>query len=44
VPGTKVPVIEQILAAARAAQNILLGCTLRYAAAWKTGEAAYDPR
>src|SRR5262245_21423546 len=44
VPGTKVPVIEQILAAGAAAQNILLALhALGYAAAWKTGEAAYDP-
>ena len=43
VPGTKVPVIEQILAAGAAAQNILLALhVLRYAAAWKTGEAAND--
>ena len=44
VPGTKIPVIEQILAAGAAAQNILLALhTLGYAAAWKTGEAVYDP-
>jgi nitroreductase len=44
VPGTKIPVIEQILAAGAAAQNILLGLhNYGYAAAWKTGEAAYDP-
>jgi nitroreductase len=44
VPGTKIPLIEQILAAGAAAQNILLALhTLGYAAAWKTGEAAYDP-
>ena len=43
VPGTKVPAIEQILAAGAAAQNILLALhALGYAAAWKTGEAAYD--
>ena len=43
VPGTKVPAIEQLLAAGSAAQNILLALhTLGYAAAWKTGEAAYD--
>jgi nitroreductase len=43
VPGTKIPDIEQILAAGAAAQNILLGLhALGYAAAWKTGEAAYD--
>jgi nitroreductase len=44
VPGTKVPVIEQILAAGAAAQNISLALhALGYVAAWKTGEAAYDP-
>ena len=44
VPGTKVPIIEQILAAGAAAQNILLALhALGFAAAWKTGEAAYDP-
>lgn len=43
VPGTKVPTIEQILAAGAATQNILLALhSLGYAAAWKTGEAAYD--
>ena len=43
VPGTKVPAIEQILAAGAATQNILLALhALGYAAAWKTGEAAYD--
>lgn len=44
VRGTKVPDIEQILAAGAAAQNILLALhALGYVAAWKTGEAAYDP-
>lgn len=44
VPGTKVPIVEQILAAGAAAQNILLGLhNFGYAAAWKTGDAAYDP-
>ena len=43
VPGTKVPDIEQILAVGAATQNILLALhALGYAAAWKTGEAAYD--
>jgi nitroreductase len=43
VPGTKVPAIEQLLAVGSAAQNILLALhALGYAAAWKTGEAAYD--
>jgi nitroreductase len=44
VPGTKVPIIEQILAAGAAAQNILLALhALGFAAAWKTGDCAYDP-
>src|SRR4051812_27948942 len=44
VTGTKVPIIEQILAAGAATQNILLGLhNFGYAAAWKTGDAAYDP-
>jgi nitroreductase len=43
VPGTKVPVIEQLMATGAAAQNILLALhSLGYVAAWKTGEAAYD--
>ena len=43
VPGTKVPDIEQLMAAGAAAQNILLALhALGYVAAWKTGEAAYD--
>jgi len=44
VPGTKIPIIEQILAAGAAAQNILIALhNFGYAAAWKTGEACYDP-
>jgi nitroreductase len=44
VPGTKIPIIEQILAAGSAAQNMLLALhAMGFAAAWKTGEAAYDP-
>jgi len=43
VPGTKVPAIEQLMAAGAATQNILLALhALGYAAAWKTGEGAYD--
>jgi nitroreductase len=43
VPGTKVPAIEQLLAAGAATQNILLALHAQgYAAAWKTGEGAYD--
>jgi nitroreductase len=45
VPGTKVPDIEQLMAVGAATQNILLALhALGYAAAWKTGEAAYDPQ
>jgi len=44
VQGTKIPVIEQILAAGAAAQNILLALHAQgFASAWKTGEGAYDP-
>jgi nitroreductase len=44
VPGTKVPAIEQILAAGAATQNLLLALhSFGYATAWKTGEGAYDP-
>lgn len=44
VPGTKIPVIEQILAAGAAAQNMLLALhSMGFASAWKTGDAAYDP-
>jgi nitroreductase len=43
VSGTKVPIIEQILAVGAATQNLLLALhALGYAAAWKTGAAAYD--
>lgn len=43
VAGTKVPAIEQLLAAGAATQNLLLALhALGYANAWKTGEAAYD--
>ncbi len=42
-PSAKVPVIEQILSAGAAAQNILLAAfTLGFNAVWKTGDAAYD--
>jgi nitroreductase len=44
VPGTKVPDIEQLMAVGAATQNILLALhALGFAAAWKTGESAYDP-
>jgi nitroreductase len=43
VSGTKVPAIEQLLAAGAATQNMLVALhALGYASAWKTGEAAYD--
>lgn len=39
----KIPVIEQMLAAGAAAQNIMLAAhALGYGAAWKTGAPAYD--
>ena len=42
-PTAKVPVIEQVLCAGAAAQNILLAArALGFGAVWKTGAAAYD--
>jgi nitroreductase len=44
VPSVKIPAVEQLLSAGAAAQNILLAChAFGFGAAWKTGEAAYDP-
>lgn len=41
---TKIPEIEQIAAAAAAAQNLFLAAhDLGYGVMWKTGAAAYDP-
>jgi nitroreductase len=41
---TKVPEIEQVVAAGAAAQNLFLGAhDLGYGVMWKTGAAAYDP-
>lgn len=41
--GHKIPVIEQLLAAGAAAQNIMLAAhALGFGAAWKTGAPAYD--
>ncbi|MDB6082356.1 MAG: nitroreductase [Gammaproteobacteria bacterium] len=41
---TKVPEIEQVMAAAAAAQNLFLAAhDLGYGVMWKTGAAAYDP-
>ncbi len=40
---SKIPVVEQLLSAGAAAQNIMLAShALGFAAMWKTGEAAYD--
>jgi nitroreductase len=42
-PSSKVPVIEQVLAAGAAAQNIMLASfALGFGAMWKTGGPAYD--
>ena len=42
---TKVPEIEQVVAAATAAQNLFLAAhDLGYGVMWKTGAAAYDAR
>src|ERR1700761_2653309 len=41
--GHKIPVVEQLLAAGAAAQNIMIAAhALGYGAAWKTGAPAYD--
>jgi nitroreductase len=41
---TNIPLIEQILSAGAAAQNIMVAAfALGYGCAWKTGDAAYDP-
>jgi nitroreductase len=43
-PDHKIPVIEQMLSAGAAAQNILLAAlSLNYDGIWRTGEMAYDP-
>jgi len=42
-PTVKIPVIEQVLSAGAAAQNIMLAAfALGFNAMWKTGGAAYD--
>ena len=42
--GHRIPEMEQIAAAAAAAQNIMLAAhAMGYGAMWKTGEPAYDP-
>ena len=41
---TKIPEIEQVIAAGAAAQNLFLAAhDLGYGVMWKTGAAAYDP-
>jgi len=41
--GHKIPVVEQLLAAGAAAQNVMLAAhALGFGAAWKTGAPAYD--
>ena len=41
---TKIPEIEQVMAAGAAAQNLFLAAhDLGYGVMWKTGAAAYDP-
>ena len=41
--GARIPVIEQMLSAGAAAQNIMVAANaLGYGSAWKTGEPAYD--
>jgi nitroreductase len=43
IPGGKIPVIEQILSAGAAAQNIMLAAlALGFNSMWKTGGPAYD--
>jgi len=42
-PGGKIPVIEQVLAAGAAAQNVMLAASaLGFNSMWKTGGPAYD--
>ena len=42
-PGGKIPVIEQVLAAGAAAQNVMLAAlALGFNSMWKTGSQAYD--
>lgn len=41
---SNIPVIEQVLAAGAAAQNLMVSAfALGFGCAWKTGEPAYDP-
>jgi nitroreductase len=42
-PGGKIPIIEQVLAAGAAAQNVMLAAlALGFNSMWKTGAPAYD--
>jgi nitroreductase len=42
-PGVKIPVIEQVLSAGAAAQNVMLAAhALGFNSMWKTGAPAYD--
>jgi nitroreductase len=44
VEGHKIPVVEQVVAAGAAAQNVLLAAhALGWGAMWRTGAPAYDP-
>ena len=41
---SNIPVIEQVLSAGAAAQNVMVAAfALGFGCAWKTGDAAYDP-
>ncbi len=43
VAGHKIPVVEQLLAAGAATQNIMLAAhAMGYGAMWRTGDGAYD--
>ncbi len=45
IEGHKIPVIEQVLAAGAAAQNLLLAAhAMGFGAMWRTGDSAYDAR
>jgi len=45
IQNHKIPVVEQLLSAGAAAQNIMLAAhALGYGAMWKTGSLAYDDR
>ncbi|HUZ73485.1 MAG TPA: nitroreductase [Stellaceae bacterium] len=45
VEGHKIPVIEQVLAAGAAAQNLVVAAhAMGFGAMWRTGEPAYDTR